>query len=280
MSDNKTKCQIDKEYGATIAKNTSSALGISFILALSSYFITNIGNIDKSIYGFLGVGVLFALILIGVLTFTIYDNIQKRNDIAKDFINKSGKSTENGPDCDKCFLYSKDRFWNLFLGWGVVILCLGIGLFVYRRELEIRQKISIGVGLFSIAVSFYTIYIQGQNADDRKYYTDDDTDDDENGTPCSTCSDVKDKASLYFTNAIIITILGLLWAFWNRPEESCELNTGFKNLYSADMIIIYVISALVITNVISGYDLNNKANVLGCEDIEIEEKYKHIIKEI
>lgn len=276
MSDNKTKCQIDKEYGAIIVKNTSSAIGISLILAAISYFITNIGEIIKSRNSqfALGGGVFLALILIGVLIFMIYDNIQKRNDIAKDFINKSGKSTGNDTECDKCFLYSKDRVGNLIWGWGVVILCLGIGLFVYRTELEPRMKISIGVFLLSIAVSFYTIYIQGQNADDRKYYTKD-----ENETPCSTCLDIKDKAGLYFTNAIMITILGILWAFWKR-SESCKLNTGFNNLYSVDMIIIYVIIVLVITNLLSVNDLNDKANKLKCKEIEIEEKYKHIIKEI
>lgn len=276
MSDNKTKCKIDKEYGAIIVKNTSSAIGISLILAAGSYFITNIEDIIKSRNSQigLGLGVLFALILIGVLIFVIYDNIQKRNDIAKDFINKSGKSTGNDPECDKCFLYSKDRVGNLIWGWGVVILCLGIGLFVYRTELEPSIKISIGVGLLSIAVSFYTIYIEGQNADDRKYYTKD-----ENETPCSTCLDIKDKAGLYYTNATVITILGVLWAFWKR-SESCKLNTGFDNLYSVDMIIIYLISALAITNIISGVSLNWKANDLDCKDIEIEEKYKHIFKEI
>lgn len=274
MADNVVKCKISKDYNSTNGTNTLLALFPSLSAALVTWYVNNMSIKDPRFLG----GAIFVLVLVnGIVGWFIYDNITKKNKAADDFIKKTGVAEGNGGDCDRCFLYSKNRNSNLVIGWGIVISFLALILILLRigqnskNETFKKFQFPLIAFLMTFAISCYLIFVQGQEANDRKYY-----EKDSNDTSCSDCLGIKDKAGLYATNVVIITILGILWGFWKRTGE-CKLDVGFgENLFTLDTFLTLFILLLIFVNFLSAWNLNDKANKLDCKDLEFEEKFKHV----
>ena len=134
-----------------------------------------------------------------------------------DAIKEAEDEFEKQQGCDKCDLYEKNRFGNLFGGFvSIFILLIVIWYFIFRKESSISKEYHMIFIVFivGIIISVFFTFVLRQLSDDSRYYKD-----------CASCNELKGNKSLYILLGSSLFLSQII------PYNSCS-TFGCKSMYT------------------------------------------------